>query len=218
MRGGNAPRSRSRPARGGSCGEAGNSRRHARCSRGRARKAGGHFPVLERIRSHEPFNRHPHRLRRRPLSRPLGVACDKSGADAQAEANQAQAKANDDIAKANNTVTTTAGQAQAAADTKIAAAQADFAKTREDYRHKVQANLNLALDKELLDLDQKAKHPAGAKTPDLRSTLPALRAQRDAFVADYGTLANVDPVTWDATKARLDKEWTDLKAAVDKAN
>jgi hypothetical protein len=146
----------------------------------------------------------------------LTAACDKSGTEAQAEANQAQNKANADIANANNVVRTTGAQAQTEANEKIIAAQADFATTREDYRHSVQTKLT-ALDKELLDLDVKSKTPEGMKKPDLRATLPALRAQRDAFVADYGTLANVDPVTWDATKARLDKEWAELKSAVDKA-
>jgi hypothetical protein len=155
---------------------------------------------------------------------PLAVACDKTGADAQAEANQAQQKANAEMAKANDNVTTTsaqaqanAAQAQANADQKIAAAQADFATTREDYRHKVQSNLT-ALNKEIDDLDVKAKKATGTTKTDLRATVPALRVQRDAFVTDFQALGNATAVTWDATQARLDKEWADLKAAVDKAD
>jgi hypothetical protein len=145
---------------------------------------------------------------------PFAVACDKSGADAQAEVNKAQDKANGEVAKASNQVTTTAAEAQTEADKKIIAVQADFATTRENYRHSVQSNLD-ALDKQLADLDVKART---ATKPDLRATITALRAQRDAFVADYQSLTTASAVTWDATKARLDKEWTDLKAAADKAS
>lgn len=148
---------------------------------------------------------------------PIVVACDKSGTEAQAEVNQAQAKANDEVAKANDKVTTTAAQAQATADLKIANAQGDFATTREDYRHKMQGNLD-ALNKELASIDLKAKTATGTTATDLRATIPALRAQRDAFVADYQSLATATAVGWDATRTRLDKEWADLKAAVDKAN
>jgi multidrug efflux pump subunit AcrA (membrane-fusion protein) len=147
----------------------------------------------------------------------LAAACDKSGAEAQAEADKAQNKANAEIAQAGNQVTLTGAQAQAAADTKIAAAQADFAATREDYRHKVQSNID-ALNKQLDDLDIKAKTAKGTMATDLRATVPALRAERDAFITDFQTLGTVNAVTWDAMRARLDKEWADLKVAVDKAD
>jgi hypothetical protein len=143
---------------------------------------------------------------------PLAIACDKSGTDAQAEMNAAQSKANAQIAQANEQVTTTGAQAQSEADKKIIAAQADFAKTREDYRHTVQSNVD-DLVKRLADLDVKAK-----TTANLRPTVAALRAQQNAFLADYQALASASPETWDATKTRLDKEWTALKAAVDKVD
>jgi regulator of protease activity HflC (stomatin/prohibitin superfamily) len=144
---------------------------------------------------------------------PFAVACDKTGAEAQAQANEAQNKANTQVANANSEANQKIAQAQSEADKKIAAAQGDFAKTREDYRHLVQSNLD-ALNKEIGDLDAKA---ATSKKPDLRAALPSLKSQRDAFVADFNSLGNASAVTWDGTKARLDKEWSDLKAAVDKA-
>ena len=143
---------------------------------------------------------------------PLAVACDKSGTDAQAEVNAAQNKANAQIAQANEQVTTTGAQAQSEADKKIITAQADFAKTREDYRHTVQSNVD-DLTKRLADLEVKAK-----TTPSLHATVATLRAQQDAFITDYQSLASASPATWDATKTRLDKEWTALKAAVDKVD
>jgi regulator of protease activity HflC (stomatin/prohibitin superfamily) len=145
---------------------------------------------------------------------PLAVACDKSGTDAQAEVNAAQNKANAQIAQANEQVTTTGALAQAEADKKIIAAQADFAKTREDYRHTVQSNLD-DLSKRLADLDVKAK---ASTSPDLRATVTALRAQENAFIVDYQSLASTSPEAWDATKARLDKEWSALKATADKVD
>ena len=144
---------------------------------------------------------------------PFVVACDKTGAEAQAQANEAQNKANTEVANANSEANQKIAQAQAEADKKITAAQSDFAKTREDYRHAVQSNLD-ALNKELGELDAKA---ATSTKADLRAALPALKAQRDAFVADFRALGSASAVTWDGTKARLDKEWSDLKAAVDKS-
>ena len=144
---------------------------------------------------------------------PFVVACDKTGAEAQAQANEAQNKANTQVANANGEANAKIVQAQSDADKKIAAAQADFAKTREDYRHTVQTNLD-ALNKQIVDLDAKA---ATSTKPDLRAALPAIKSQRDAFVTDFQTLGTVNATTWDTRKAQLDKEWTDLKASVDKA-
>ena len=145
---------------------------------------------------------------------PLAVACDKSGTDAQAEVNAAQNKANAQIAQANEQVTTTGALAQSEADKKIIAAQADFAKTREDYRHTVQSNVD-NLTKRLAELEVKAKT---STTTNLHATVTALRAQQDAFIVNYQSLASASPATWDATKTRLDKEWTALKAAVNKVD
>jgi uncharacterized phage infection (PIP) family protein YhgE len=151
------------------------------------------------------------------LCAPLAVACDKSGADAQAEANKAQEQANAEMAQVNEKVSTTSAQAQLNADSKIAAARADFATTREDYRHEMQDNID-ALNKQLDDLAVKARKAKGTAQGDLRASLPALRSQRDAFVADFQSLANTTAVTFDATRARIDKEWNDLKVGVDKAD
>lgn len=111
----------------------------------------------------------------------------------------------------------TSAQAQTEADKKIIAAEGDFATTREDYRHTVQSNLD-APNKRLADLDVEARTAGAAIKPDLAATVPALRAQRDAFVADFQSLSNASAPTWDATKNRLDKEWAALKSAVDKVD
>jgi hypothetical protein len=123
------------------------------------------------------------------LTVPLGIACDKNGADAQA-------------------VPSKAGTAESPA-------QSDFAKAREDYRHQKQSDLDL-LDKTITDLEGKEK-VAGAKAKTaLDGMLPAVQAQRTAFTGDLRAADGVGAAEWDSAKARLDKEWADLKAATEK--
>jgi F0F1-type ATP synthase membrane subunit b/b' len=133
------------------------------------------------------------------------TACDKSGADAQEAANKAQAQANTEITNA-----------QVTADKKVADVRAEFAKTVEDYRHTTQANLD-SIDKQLADIDAKAATATGAAAGDIKAKSTTLRAQRDAFASDFRSLGSVNATSWDATKARLDMEYSDLKNAVDKA-
>ncbi len=47
--------------------------------------------------------------------------------------------------------------------------------------------------------------------------LTQIRAQRESFASDWKQIETASATTWDATKSRLDKEWTDLKTAVDRA-
>ncbi len=147
----------------------------------------------------------------------LALGCENTdGADAQAKANAAQATANVDIAKAKADADKKMNAAQADADKKIADLQASFSKTREDFRHSTQTNLD-ELDKKLAGLDAKAKTATGKAKVELDATLPRLHTQRDAFATSFKTIDTTTATTWDAAKMRLDKEWTDLKAAVDKA-
>jgi len=143
---------------------------------------------------------------------PAVVACDKSGAEAQKQANEAQQQANREIGQAN----AQANESQEQADKKIAAANADFLKTREDYRHDKQVELD-RLDKDIADLDAQVKTGTAKAKTDLPAKLPAIHAQRDAFVSDLHSLDNASPSTFDAATQRLDKEWSDLRSAVDKA-
>jgi hypothetical protein len=144
------------------------------------------------------------------------AACDKSATEAQENVNKAQAKANTEITSAQVTLDERAKNAQAEADKKIAQVQAEFAKTREDYRHVMQSNLD-SIDKKLAGLDAKVKTTTGAAATDLAATATTLRSQRDAFANDFKNLDFVIVSSWDATKTRVDKEWADLSAAVDKA-
>jgi hypothetical protein len=143
---------------------------------------------------------------------PFAAGCEKSGSDAQSQANEAQDKANKEIGRAN----AQANEAQRKADEQIAGAQADFVKTREDYRHKVQTDLD-SLDKDIAALDAKARTDTAKAKGGLSARLPAIHAQRDSFVNDFRSLESASAMTFDAAKDRLDKEWSSLKAAVDAA-
>lgn len=144
-------------------------------------------------------------------------ACDRNASDAQYKADKAQSEANREVNQANNEATTKITNAQVEADKKIAEARGDFAASRESFRHDVQTNID-ELDKKLEKLEAKAKKSTGKAKADLDANLPALRARRDAFVADFKSIETSTATTWDATKARLEKEWSDLKAAADKVD
>ena len=128
------------------------------------------------------------------LTLTLVAGCDK-GADEQQKANAAQAEA----------------------DKKIASAEADFGKRREDYRHKVQTDL-IDLDKKIDLLEVKAKKATGKAKTDLDANLASVRASRASFASDVTTIDSATAVQWDGVKAKADKDWSDLKALVSKAD
>jgi hypothetical protein len=132
------------------------------------------------------------------------AACDKA-ADDQKKVDVANDEANEKIAVATR-----------AADAKVAAANASFMKLREDYRHTTTTNL-VDLDHDIAVLAAKAAQlPARAKQ-DMDARLVDIRAGRAAFMRDYGSLDTAIGAAWDVTRARLDAEWSDLKALVSKA-
>jgi len=145
----------------------------------------------------------------------LASGCDRA-ADEQKKAVDAQNQANEKIVQANREADQKANQAQADADKKIAEAQANFLKMREDYRHTTTENL-VELDKKIADLEAKEKTATGKKKADLDAQLSAIRSRREAFANDWKSIETASADSWDATKQRLDKEWGDLKALVDRA-
>lgn len=141
------------------------------------------------------------------------TACDKA-ADEQKKANEAQAKANEKIGEVAREAEEKIKQAQAQADKKIAEAQAAFMKLREDYRHSTNEQL-VELDKKIADIEVKAKKSKAKAKTELDLKVKQTRAARDAFVTDYKEIETATAVTWDETKARLDKQWADVKAMSD---
>ena len=150
------------------------------------------------------------------LTLTLVAGCDK-GSDEQQKANSAQAEADKKIAEANKKASTETTSAQLEADKKIAAAEGEFGKRREDYRHKIQTDL-IDLDKKIADLDVKAKKATGKAKMDLDARLTSIRASRQSFATDMTTIDTATAVQWDGVKAKADKDWSDLKALVDKAD
>jgi hypothetical protein len=137
------------------------------------------------------------------LSVGLVAGCDKASDD-ERKANVAQTEANDKIATATRD-----------ADQKIAAAHASFMKLREDYRHATNTHL-VDLDRDVDSLASKASQATGKAKADLDARLAQIHGGRDAFARDYASLDSATGAAWDDAKARLDAEWTALKALVDK--
>jgi hypothetical protein len=150
-------------------------------------------------------------------SLPLLSGCEKAGAEHRDKMDDAQARADQEIAKARAEAEAKAREAEAEAAKKISAAATEFAKVREDYRHDMQSKID-DMNKTLADLDAKALKAKGEAKAKLDAALPELHKQRDAFVADFKSVQVATADTWDATKERLDKEWKDLKDAVDKVD
>lgn len=136
----------------------------------------------------------------------LGVGsaagCDKAS-DQEKKANVAQLEADEKIALAT-----------AEARDKIAEAQADFVKLREDYRHATTTNL-VDLDRDVDAIEARAKLAVGKEKADLDARLAQIGAGRKAFVTEYESLDAASGARWDETKARLDKQWSNLKTLVD---
>jgi flagellar motility protein MotE (MotC chaperone) len=143
--------------------------------------------------------------------------CDNQGADAQARANEAQAKADQKIAEANAEAREEANEAQAEADEKVADVQASFSKTAENYRHDMQGKLD-DLDKDIAELDAKAKTATGKAKAELEAQLPSIHARRDAFARSLKSLESTPATAWDVTRTQVDKEWDELKLAVDRVD
>jgi hypothetical protein len=145
----------------------------------------------------------------------FAVACDKA-ADDQKKVDNAQAVASDKVTAANVEANQKIAAARAEETDKVAAAQGDFGKMREDYRHSTATDL-ADVDQKMSNLDAKERQATGDDKANLDARLREIRASRAAFAADYRSLDAASAATWDDTKARLDKEMSDLKALVNKA-
>jgi hypothetical protein len=144
------------------------------------------------------------------------AACDKPGEEAQRKTDNAEAVASTEITNAEMAADKKATEAQAEEDKKIAAAQSDFEKARDDYRQTMQPKLD-ELDKKLADLHTKAVRAVGTQRADLLAMTVSLREERDAFAADLAALETKTGADWDIERARVDKEWSKLKADIEQA-
>ncbi len=110
----------------------------------------------------------------------------------------------------------TASNAELRAEQKQERAQMEFMQLREKYRQLVTAGL-VDLDRKVLILEGKEKYSRGAAKSAMQMSLTQIRADRYAFMSDYKSLDTASSGTWEATKARLDKEWTALSELVDRS-
>jgi hypothetical protein len=144
------------------------------------------------------------------------VGCNRA-ADEQRKADEARAEADRKAAEVSQDSQQRINSAQAEADEKIAEANASFLKMREDYRHDMTQKL-VELDKDIAELEAKAKSATGKAKAKIESNLPSIRQMRDDFVRDYRGVEAASASTWDATKDRLNKSWDELEKAVDRAD
>jgi hypothetical protein len=140
------------------------------------------------------------------------AACDKPGvAEQQKEQNAAQENGDQQERAARESAS-----AQADMNEKIAAARADFDRNREQFLRGKRGDLD-ELDSKIASLEKEERSVTGKAKADLDAKLPSIRARRAAFGADLRSLDATTAATWDDTKARIDKEWSLLRAAVAQA-
>jgi hypothetical protein len=150
------------------------------------------------------------------ISLALAAGCNKA-ADEQRKADEARVEADSKVTEANREANDKVNAARAEEDKKVAEAQASFLKIREDYRHKVTEDL-VGVDKEIAELEAKAKTATGKTKATIESSLPNVRTLRENVSNEYRSLELASAITWDDAKARVDKAVDELKKAVDKAD
>jgi hypothetical protein len=150
------------------------------------------------------------------LSLAFAIGCNKA-LDEQHQADKARVEADEKVADANREATDKINAARAEADKKVADAQADFLKLREDYRHSVNNDL-VSIDKNIADLEAKAKTATGKTKATIDSSLPNIHSLRESVTTEYRSLELASAVTWDEAKGRVDKAVDELKKAIDKAD
>ncbi len=126
----------------------------------------------------------------------------------------AQAEANDKIVAAVAEADQKSKVAQSEVDAKVMAAKEAFLKVREEYRHDVETKL-IEFDRSIAELELKAKKAVGQAHVDVHARLKKIRAQREVVAKSCKALETESAMTWDETKARVDREWTELKTLLD---
>jgi hypothetical protein len=149
---------------------------------------------------------HYSRLAAALLALSLPLACDKASDD-QVRTTGAEVKANKEIKAANDQATREDLAAKAAEDRTISAANSDFAKLRADYRTQTTKNLR-EVDHQVTALEERS-------TAGVDARLQQIHAKRAQVDADLQALSSASESTWDAQKASLDKELSELNALVE---
>jgi septal ring factor EnvC (AmiA/AmiB activator) len=144
----------------------------------------------------------------------LVAACGKI-ADPECQNPRVMAEASARVVAAQTDAEAKTDHARAQAEHEVEEAKARFVQLR-DYFHSTTTKL-FAIDKKIAEVEARAKTPAGHGNADLEGTLKRLHAGRDRFTSDFEALETTLPATWADTKARLDRELSDLQTIVDDA-
>jgi len=145
------------------------------------------------------------------------TGCEKTAQQDQEKIAEAQREADQKTANALRESQTQITSAQLEANKQATQAQMDFAKLRDDYRGKMQSDFD-ALNKKIVKLETKDATATGKVKADLDAKLDDIHAKRDAWRASMTSLDGATIDTWDAARARSDKAWSDLDAAVSHAS
>jgi hypothetical protein len=143
------------------------------------------------------------------------MACN-NGSDDEKRARSARAEANDRSGAALKEADEKIKSAQAQAEDTISAVRMDFKALREDFRHTTASDL-IDLDDKVDGLTVQATQSSGKEKTERDAKLKQIHTSRDAFWTDCQSVESATESTWDATKARLEREWTELKALVARA-
>lgn len=144
------------------------------------------------------------------------TACDTASENRQDKAAAAQRDANEKIHDASAEAAQKMRDAQAEANVKIAAADADFVRARADYRHTMTTDL-AKLDEQVAALKAKALKANGEAKRTLEASIADIEGYHKTFLNDYTTIDNGNAAGWPETRARLDREWKELRASVDRS-
>ena len=140
---------------------------------------------------------------------------DKAQDKADAKIDEAHKDANQVALEAHQDASQISLDAQAAANKTIATAQDDFQSLRETYRHDRAVDL-AKLDLEIDKVEAKAFSAKGAEKAEHEVRLKSIADARAAFVAGLETLSRATAATWDAERARVDVQWSNMQDAVAK--
>jgi len=141
-------------------------------------------------------------------------ACDRR--DDQEKIQSAEREAQKKVNEAQKESTTKITSAQQDMNQQVAEANGNLAKDRDDYRSKLQSQLDDA-DNKITQMEAKEKTATTKTKMELDSLLPEIHAKRDALRTDMKQLENATVSNWDTTKMQLDHDATALKNALDRA-
>ena len=147
----------------------------------------------------------------------LLAGCDKSPAEAQNDAREAQRRADQESARMQRRADEFAQQAQAKANEEAQRAEQTFVKARNDFRTKIEGELN-DLSAQIDDLKVRASKATGRSKLELDAAVKSLEDQRFALKRDLNTLERTSAQDFEGLKARLNAALAAMKKSLNDAS